>query len=674
MIIENVTLKNYKRISNINEPTFSCNPDLNVLVGANNSGKTSIIQAIATVLQCLPDNQLDWQRSLSYTLNSLGTIQLELQVKLSKKEWSDLIQIRASVDENAKLLFKEEIISSLPNIPVMISSSIVLNNIPNFTLHPEFSLIIDGSYFPTFPHLNSINWLVPRVQSVLDHSSTANYQALFGKPIYFDSTSSIEKQEQFISRNQLKGSTKGSANIRAKLYYLKQDSPEQYNYIQKELLDIFPELDTIDVILDEDNGVFQFTLSETMQFNGNTRNVKYDVSDVGLGMQEFLVIASTVLFHEPSVVLMDEPDAHMHPSLVKQFVELLRKLSDRTQFFLTTHSIPLIEAVDAEHIYLVEYNRETKGSLVRNLEHKDKIIEVAESIGFEIPQFLRTISPKAYVFIEGSSDKDLLLSFAQKGRYSEMVNGSSIQFIPMGGKGNRFKIAQLIETLDGQFFDKPILVLLDRDETDEKEIEKLRVKFKANADRLVYLQKRQIENYLIDSQALCRLIVQKSKYIDSSDLPSEDVVIEKIKLLSENQQDKVLSMFLEEKFRTATIISDQEFRKIFDNYSDLPIAHFVSKINGEIAGKFVERTSILGLEHGTIAEKFYNEWNQLEKRLDMCDGRELLKEIRKWIQEEFRLSFSNEELIQNLSEIPKEIDDILFRISHPETLLPNNRI
>lgn len=47
MKIKNITLTNFKRISNAVVPTLNCNDDFNILVGANNSGKTSILEAIA---------------------------------------------------------------------------------------------------------------------------------------------------------------------------------------------------------------------------------------------------------------------------------------------------------------------------------------------------------------------------------------------------------------------------------------------------------------------------------------------------------------------------------------------------------------------------------------------------------------------------------------------------
>ena len=52
----------------------------------------------------------------------------------------------------------------------------------------------------------------------------------------------------------------------------------------------------------------------------------------------------------------------------------------------------------------------------------------------------------------------------------------------------------------------------------------------------------------------------------------------------------------------------------------------------------------------------------------MCDGRELLKSIRQWVQNEYKVSFSNSELIDAMDEIPDEIYSLLMQLTKPNEL------
>ena len=55
----------------------------------------------------------------------------------------------------------------------------------------------------------------------------------------------------------------------------------------------------------------------------------------------------------------------------------------------------------------------------------------------------------------------------------------------------------------------------------------------------------------------------------------------------------------------------------------------------------------------------------------MCDGRELLKSIRQWLQSEYKVSFLNSELIEAMDEIPDEINSLLIQLTKPDELKIN---
>lgn len=62
----------------------------------------------------------------------------------------------------------------------------------------------------------------------------------------------------------------------------------------------------------------------------------------------------------PGIVLIDEVDLHLHPSWQQQIIPLLRRTFPRVQFIVTTHSPQVIGTVEAENIRVLnEYNVST---------------------------------------------------------------------------------------------------------------------------------------------------------------------------------------------------------------------------------------------------------------------------------------------------------------------------
>jgi predicted ATPase len=55
----------------------------------------------------------------------------------------------------------------------------------------------------------------------------------------------------------------------------------------------------------------------------------------------------------PQVMIFDEIDSTIHPSLLGKFAELLSIISNKVQLFITTHSLTLIDCFKKESIYLL---------------------------------------------------------------------------------------------------------------------------------------------------------------------------------------------------------------------------------------------------------------------------------------------------------------------------------
>ena len=204
----------------------------------------------------------------------------------------------------------------------------------------------------------------------------SNFYNVYKSPLYLDPKGKILEQEQFVPLNQIDEKTNdNSVNIRGLLYALKVKNPESFKDFKIRLLEIFTELNNIDVINNEFTGQFELILHEKLRKNGSTENVTYDINNVGQGMQTLVLMLSTILLLKPSIVLMDEPEVHMHPNLIKEFVKYIQLLSVDTQFIITTHSLVLIQEVGLDKVFSLKNEIDQKGIIVSKVDDKNKLFE-----------------------------------------------------------------------------------------------------------------------------------------------------------------------------------------------------------------------------------------------------------------------------------------------------------
>ncbi|MEI6480541.1 MAG: AAA family ATPase [bacterium] len=59
-------------------------------------------------------------------------------------------------------------------------------------------------------------------------------------------------------------------------------------------------------------------------------------------------------YKTPSVILLDETDAIIHPTILKEFIDILRSLSRKVQVFITTHSPYFLDGFSSDEIYYIK--------------------------------------------------------------------------------------------------------------------------------------------------------------------------------------------------------------------------------------------------------------------------------------------------------------------------------
>jgi ABC-type branched-subunit amino acid transport system ATPase component len=133
-----------------------------------------------------------------------------------------------------------------------------------------------------------------------------------------------------------------------------------------------------------------------------------DLSLAGRGFQQMLLIFAHLYSHKGSVLLIDEPDAHLEILRQQQVYVLLRDIAHKNscQVIIVTHSeVVLREALDRNLTLILAGHTE-------NLAKKAQITNALKHFGAE--HYVKARETGHVFYVEGSTDVDLLRAFASK--------------------------------------------------------------------------------------------------------------------------------------------------------------------------------------------------------------------------------------------------------------------
>lgn len=185
------------------------------------------------------------------------------------------------------------------------------------------------------------------------------------------------------------------------------------------------------------------------------------------------------------------------------------------------------------------------------------------------------------------------------------------------------------------------------------------------------MSKRQIENYLVDEKAIKNLVEKNliGKRVKDNSLLNQwqthnfnDKLIELVEL----QKDKIQENFISELFINDSLVTTADIRTILKNIELKPLNESMGEFVGAMTGLVSKKVFNLSTKKDSLVKEFENNW--AIHKIEMCDGRELLKSIRQWVESEYKVSFLNSKLIESMDGIPYEIHSLLIQLTKPEEL------
>jgi AAA domain, putative AbiEii toxin, Type IV TA system len=365
--LRSIELTNFKGVSKLR-----CDfDDFTVLAGLNNSGKTTVLQGVYLLFASLP--RVTEHAHIYHANPAVRTI--SLQNALPPLGLRDTTWLFSSFAPEVTGTIVGEFVNG-----VRLELGIIRNATSNLTFavsHPEASQNNDSIR----PFLVAL----------------ANISASILTP-----PGDVSTRETMVNGDQYQNLLRegqGAQLWRNGLWWaIQADGFESFDPVQQQIVKYFPDVELLLPTLGATG-----TPEILIKYKESGRG-PLDIAQSGAGLRTFISLARILEQSSAKVILLDEPDAHLHASQQAVILDLMldaAATADR-QVIIASHSPEIISRVPAECLRWIEKGNSTANSgydIGRILEH------LGVSADMYIP---RSELPDVLVYVEGVEDRPII--------------------------------------------------------------------------------------------------------------------------------------------------------------------------------------------------------------------------------------------------------------------------
>ncbi len=225
------------------------------------------------------------------------------------------------------------------------------------------------------------------------------------------------------------------------------------------------------------------------------------LESLGTGVHEVVILAAAATILDNSILCVEEPELHLHPLLQKK---LVKYLSDETnnQYFFTTHSAHLLDAVESEIFHVILKNNCTEVINIANTRQKS---DICKDLGYKASDILQA---NCVIWVEGPSDR-IYLNHWIKSKNPNLTEGVHYSIMFYGGRlfshltaSDDDELAERVEDfISVRNLNRNTVIMFDSDKkTSRSHInstkKRLRDEFNRGAGFAWITKGREVENYL----------------------------------------------------------------------------------------------------------------------------------------------------------------------------------
>lgn len=465
---EQIKTIHLKRFRKFKDNTLSAN-QRNVLVGANNSGKTSILHALRLFFFSMSGEFSGPANKISFHKRYISIDEI-LPVADSEEVWTDRLK------GNTK--------STGIIIEILFTSGLKVEAI--FT-HRFGQVHVDAAISANPNKLTG-----EKVNDAIGH-----------KLAFIPGLVGILPQEPYVTparRSAMSIEARYSEMYRSSLLHLNETDKKalkSINLVLKKHLDV----EITSIKFDPEKDVYVDI--EYLQ-NG----VNLDLANAGSGMLQVIQLLVYIYLHKPTLLLIDEPDAHLHPELQAKLGPVLKTVTVtmHAQLFVATHSPDVIDAFTPAEVFFINAEKKNLVPFDNDNEYVDGLIDSGVITNSALSRI--AVRPRCLVVedskiatikaIDGVLGTKL---FEFSGDYKSAKGVSKFQTI----QDVYLTVQEVVGKKITMFF------IQDRDGLPDRYVEYIKAKYQHQGLDVSILERHEVENYLLDGKIIRAALISKGK-------------------------------------------------------------------------------------------------------------------------------------------------------------------
>ena len=474
-MITKLTLRNFKSIE---EQTYEF-AQFDLLVGRNNSGKSTILQSLAIWQFCVDEFR---------------------RVKRRGKTGKQVVlpNFTALPVPEFNLLWREKTDRRYPKINGAKKQEFILIEI-------DVTWVTDGIEPSQYSFGVKLRYSSPQTIYAIPSEGWESFRELEGEgdqsnslfPViaYVPPFSGLEPNEEWRDDGPLRkqvGKAQPGSVLRNLLLRVWEENREDWAEMKRVIKQWFS--------VDLRDPKYERGVDTQIVCEYSQEGKSYDIISGGSGFHQTLTLLAFFYGDKPTTILLDEPDAHLHVNLQREILDYFKNqkaLQRNTQFLIATHAEEFIQGVDVRQIISL------LDRIPKRVESTPAILTaMADVSNLEITQ-LSELSIPILLYVEGETDERLLRGWSTPLGMQDILNQVCFRVMRGGSKvkmkadsDSHFKgVQQVIPSAKR-------LILFDYDDE---------ATFHPEQDNPVLYEwrRKNIENYLLVSNAWIRAALQK---------------------------------------------------------------------------------------------------------------------------------------------------------------------
>jgi len=226
----------------------------------------------------------------------------------------------------------------------------------------------------------------------------------------------------------------------------------------------------------------------------------------GFGFQVWCQLMTHIVRSRTAdLLVIDEPEIYLHPDLQRRLLSILRDAGP--DILLATHSTEIVSEADPSDILLIDKTKRAAQRLKETQQVQEAIDILGSNQNITLTQLARS---RRVLFVEGPDDYRILGRFAQILDLPELASRYDFTVVPVEGFSQWKRIQSFAWGVENVLGYKLLLAaVFDRDYRSDEEIADTLGILNSNVTFAHIHRRKEVENYLLIPAALDRAIRKK---------------------------------------------------------------------------------------------------------------------------------------------------------------------